>query len=335
MPFFSIIIPVYNVAPYLRECLDSVLAQTFAGWEAICVDDGSTDASGAILDEYAATDWRIKVVHQKNAGVSAARNAALDLAEGGYICFLDADDCLPRWTLEFVGFVASSNKPDWIRVNICDWNDLMPCPALEYPSNREVRLYNDNVPATGWQLIANCGLPFVNYYRRKAISGVRFPVGVRFREDAVFAFEVAAHMKTICVSDAMCYVRRLRAGSAMSSPQFRDDSIRVLSAYSELWDRLLSKYGKNFITENILGSSTLWVAKDVRRWLVNCPSWTRSDTKKVYRIVNRLKDQGVVSFTLASPIKLRIGWWGYLLTGMSWILCANRNKLLGRPMRKR
>jgi len=72
-PFFSIIIPVYNVAPYLRECLDSVLAQTFTDWEAICVDDGSTDGSGAILDEYAAKEPRIKVIHPKNAGVGAAR----------------------------------------------------------------------------------------------------------------------------------------------------------------------------------------------------------------------------------------------------------------------
>ena len=67
-PKFSIIIPVYNVAPYLRECFDSVLAQTFTNWEAICVDDGSTDGSGEILDEYAARDGRFRVIHQKNAG---------------------------------------------------------------------------------------------------------------------------------------------------------------------------------------------------------------------------------------------------------------------------
>ena len=65
-PFFSIIIPVYNVAPYLRECLDSVVAQTFTDWEAICVDDGSTDGSGAILDEYEAGDKRFRVIHQRN-----------------------------------------------------------------------------------------------------------------------------------------------------------------------------------------------------------------------------------------------------------------------------
>lgn len=92
MPYFSIIIPVYNVAPYLRECLDSVLAQTFTDWEAICVDDGSTDESGAILDEYAAKDSRFRVFHQANVGVSCTRQAGLNLAHGQYIVWVDPDD---------------------------------------------------------------------------------------------------------------------------------------------------------------------------------------------------------------------------------------------------
>lgn len=104
---FSIVIPVYNVASYLRECLDSVLAQTFTDWEAICVDDGSTDGSGSILDEYAVRDGRFRIIHQKNAGVSAARNAALDVAQGEWIWFVDADDMIhPR----ALGFLAEEEK---------------------------------------------------------------------------------------------------------------------------------------------------------------------------------------------------------------------------------
>ena len=89
---FSVIIPVCNVAQYLREGLDSIVAQSYQDWECICVDDGSTDESGAILDEYAARYRRFKVVHQTNAGVSAARNRALELARGDFITFLDSDD---------------------------------------------------------------------------------------------------------------------------------------------------------------------------------------------------------------------------------------------------
>lgn len=94
-------------APYLRECLGSVLAQTCTDWEAICVDDGSTDGSGAILDEYAARDGRFKVIHQSNAGVSAARNAALNVVCGEWVYFLDADDLLVSMAL--ATFVVASS----------------------------------------------------------------------------------------------------------------------------------------------------------------------------------------------------------------------------------
>lgn len=95
MPFFSIIIPVYKVEAYLRECLDSVLAQTFSDWEGICVDDGSPDNCGAILDEYAARDSRFRVIHQENGGLSAARNSALNVANGEWLYYLDSDDLMP------------------------------------------------------------------------------------------------------------------------------------------------------------------------------------------------------------------------------------------------
>ena len=88
MSRITIVIPVYNVELYLRECLDSVLNQTFTDWEAICVNDGSVDGSTAILEEYAAKDYRLKVVTQANAGLSAARNTGLRRAQGDYVLFL-------------------------------------------------------------------------------------------------------------------------------------------------------------------------------------------------------------------------------------------------------
>ena len=99
---FSIIIPVYNVEPYLRECLASVLQQSFADWEAICVNDGSTDNSAAILEEYGHKDGRFKFVNQSNGGLSAARNTGLKAAEGDYVLFLDSDDWLEPRALETI-----------------------------------------------------------------------------------------------------------------------------------------------------------------------------------------------------------------------------------------
>jgi glycosyltransferase involved in cell wall biosynthesis len=91
----SVIVPVYNQAPFLAECLDSVLAQTLRDIEVVCIDDGSTDGSGRMLDEYAARDPRVKVVHQTNAGPGPARNAGMDVAQGDFIAFMDPDDKYP------------------------------------------------------------------------------------------------------------------------------------------------------------------------------------------------------------------------------------------------
>lgn len=102
MPYFSILIPVYNVEVYLRQCLDSVLAQTFRDFEIIILDDGSTDLSGNICDEYAAKDNRIRVIHDKNMGLLMARRRALPHATGEYVLFLDSDDYWEKDLLEAV-----------------------------------------------------------------------------------------------------------------------------------------------------------------------------------------------------------------------------------------
>ena len=94
----SIIVPVYNTEQYLRRCIDSVLAQTYQDFELLLIDDGSKDSSGAICDEYAAQDTRVRVFHKANGGVSSARNVGLDHARGEWITFVDSDDEVkPNW----------------------------------------------------------------------------------------------------------------------------------------------------------------------------------------------------------------------------------------------
>lgn len=100
MKMVSIIVPIYNVEPYLRECIESVLAQTYQDYELILVDDGSPDGSGAICDEYSGKDQRIRVIHKVNGGLSDARNAGLDAATGKYVYFLDGDDTIEPNLLE-------------------------------------------------------------------------------------------------------------------------------------------------------------------------------------------------------------------------------------------
>ena len=99
-PLISIVIPVYNAEKYLRACLDSVLAQTYKNWEAICVNDGSSDNSAKILEEYAAKDARFHIINQQNSGVSTARNTGLRQTTGKYIYFMDADDIVSPYLFE-------------------------------------------------------------------------------------------------------------------------------------------------------------------------------------------------------------------------------------------
>ena len=100
MPDISVIVPVYNVEKYIHRCIDSILAQTFTDFELILVDDGSTDSSGKICDEYSAKDNRVFVIHKENGGVSSARNSGLSKAQGQYVAFVDSDDFVDKHYLE-------------------------------------------------------------------------------------------------------------------------------------------------------------------------------------------------------------------------------------------
>lgn len=112
MSYISVIIPVYNCGQFLRRCLDSLVDQSFKDWEAICINDGSKDNSGAILDEYAVADKRFKVIHKDNEGVSAARNTALSLVNSDYIMFMDSDDFLHPQAMEICAYFAGRDNSD-------------------------------------------------------------------------------------------------------------------------------------------------------------------------------------------------------------------------------
>ncbi len=111
-PTISVIVPVYNVEHYLAQCIDSILAQTFADFELILIDDGSPDDCGRICDEYAEKDTRIRVIHQENGGVSKARNRAIDIAQGEYVCFVDSDDLILPMYLERLFTAITENNAD-------------------------------------------------------------------------------------------------------------------------------------------------------------------------------------------------------------------------------
>ena len=212
-PFFSIIIPVYNVAPYLRECLDSVLAQTFTNWEAICVDDGSTDGSGAILDEYAVKDKRFRVIHQNNAGVSAARNAAMELMNGDWFLFVDADDEIRQDALQIFSKYLSNRKIDGILIYpyTSSWDGgKIPIRKVE----TKVLVEDASKEDLFLGPYAANGFVFSRIYRRSKFSDLRFMVGMSMCEDVCFWFDALSLNAKWMIINAEYYLYRQRPDSA-------------------------------------------------------------------------------------------------------------------------
>ena len=210
MSTFSIIVPVYNVEKFLRECLDSILAQTFADWECICVDDGSTDSSGAILDEYATNDARFRVLHQVNAGVGAARNAGLEIASSEWIWFIDADDTIHPGSLSFLKKTgAQFSWANTIRIGFVK-GDFSPS---QWPIQADNGLSLWEQPSDGGLRRFFYGM-CLYVMRRNAIADLRFHSFPR-GEDSLFLYEYAVRgFGLVDASHLQLYFYRQWEGSA-------------------------------------------------------------------------------------------------------------------------
>lgn len=209
----TVVIPVYNVERYLRECLDSLCAQTFADWEAVCVDDGSADGSGAILEEYARRDRRIRVIRQANGGPGVARDAALPLARGDWIGFLDADDWVgPDW-LQQAADELVARPVDLVR---CGFRHLFGDRRIV--ERRRTRSFDlsgaDEVMRWGWTTWWKEAMVWRCFYRREMIlsSGVSFGTG-SVLEDMFFNLNLLPHIRSARQIGNDGYVYRQRDGS--------------------------------------------------------------------------------------------------------------------------
>ena len=217
-PVFSIIIPVYNVASYLPECLESVLAQTFTDWEAICVDDGSTDGSSLVLNEFASRDCRFVVKHISNSGVSIARNVALERANGEYIIFLDGDDALDRCLLSRLFEILSESRE--IEV-VCYQARIVRDNKIQGP------LYVSSISGLvpGNQILESDGYASVFTWvvwdkaiRNSVIKSamLRFIPGMKNGEDSLFAQKLFCYTKHVWVEPELIgYYYFMREGSAI------------------------------------------------------------------------------------------------------------------------
>lgn len=271
---FSIIIPVYNVEGYLRKCLDSLVAQTCADWEAVCVDDGSTDGSGAILDTYAAKDPRFKVLHQANAGVAAARNRAIDVSTGAWVMFLDADDVLrENCVADVQRTIDRWPEADAVHFGLMRFSDGDACKWSADAFSPQLHVYKDVTPEIFHQDGFVCKV-----FSRRLIGDVRFSPR-QWGEDRLFLVTCMAKANAVAELGETCYGYRQRLGSAMHSPitaaKLRDelwllDEYRLWHGcgrkYPRIWWRKLAQYLTEFYAQKFFSCEN-----DVRTTV--WPSW--------------------------------------------------------------
>ena len=188
--FISVIIPVFNVENYLRKTINSILNQTFRNFEIILINDGSTDSSGEICNEYANKFESIKVFHQKNAGLSAARNVGISKSKGNYICFLDSDDWYSNNALEEFVKLITDFKADIAAISVFEIFD----EHTDYISENKINVFNNSEAMI--QLFKNAevfGTACNKLYKREIFNNIRFPEGLSW-EDMYISLDVLTNV---------------------------------------------------------------------------------------------------------------------------------------------
>lgn len=248
MPKISIIIPVYKVEEYLPACLDSVLAQTFTDWEAICVNDGSPDNCAAILAEYARKDNRIKVISQENQGLSVARNNGLKQAGGEYILFLDSDDFIHPQMLEICAHFAEQENADMVSFSFQHFSNENEINVLSYDIDK-VDSYITNTPLFNqkkrckWKISVNT---WSKLYRKSLIENIQFIPGITY-EDYPHTYDVLSKHPHSVLLELPLYFYRTNLDSISNTAI----SIRNIQDYTFGLESIMKKYKNSHKKERL------------------------------------------------------------------------------------
>ena len=232
----SVIIPVYNVGKYLRECLDSVLAQTYANYEVIMIDDGSTDTSGAICDEYAEKNARFRTVHKENCGLSVARNTGMATAKGEFVYFLDSDDLIEPAAFDSLVASIGSADADFVYFeaeSFCDDGRDAPQGYLrdrDYGTLDGIKAFETLARAKDFKT----AVP-TYFWKRRFLeeNGLSFHPGILY-EDLLFSFAAFCKVKTASHCHLTLYKRRIREGSIVTSKPGKKNLESMLTVFSEV-----------------------------------------------------------------------------------------------------
>ncbi len=213
-PLISVIVPVYNAAEFLDQCLESIVAQTYRHLEILVVDDGSDDGSGQLCDQWAVRDSRIRVIHQPNGGHSAARNTALDVMSGELVMMVDSDDVVhPAFASTLLQVMSEKDADIAVGSYLPFDASEMVFPAL--PSHQQIKNLNQQeaILAVFYQQ----GLthsPWGRLFKASLFQGIRFPLGIIY-EDLAIIYPLLKKCSRVTVTDAVLYGYRQHATNSM------------------------------------------------------------------------------------------------------------------------
>ena len=274
MPSLSIIVPVYKVEKYLRKCVDSILAQTFRDFELILVDDGSPDNCGAICDEYATKDDRVKVLHKENGGLSDARNKGLSVATGEYVGFVDSDDYIENDMYETL--VNNIKKYD-ADVSICGFYNCFSGNKYPLCESKEFMVLN-NVQAlrTAMEGLKFSVTAWDKIYRKDMFEKITFPEG-RLAEDAAVIPSILANAKTVVATTEPKY-NYVHRKQSITGSNFKQRDLDVLYAYQKNYDMISKKFpdlidvaefrliwANMYLLDKIVSSDTIEYSQEYRK----------------------------------------------------------------------
>lgn len=318
MDLISVIVPVYRVEPYLNRCVESLVAQTYRNLEIILVDDGSPDKCPEICDIWAQKDARIRVIHQKNGGGGSARNAALDIAQGEYLAFVDSDDFIAPDMMMYLHNLFSDGV-DVVECGYCLTEDdtatfdaiSASCNIKIYTRQEAMREHiHDQIFR---QLIWN------KLYRRQAIGEIRFPIGKQI-DDEFWTYRVIGNCNKLIWSDKVLYAYRQQSNSVMHSLS-KEGRMHAIEAKVER-HKYLSKVMPELTYESAqdLWLSCLYQGQQLLK------ENTDSENKQAWNYMKTcLKQYPIPVATRKNPMTLRI--WLSMEKISLGITCRIRNML--------
>ncbi len=267
----SIIVPIYNVEQYIRQCLDSIIHQSYQNIEIILIDDGSPDCCGAICDKYAAIDKRIKVIHRENAGVSVARNEGMERATGEWIMFVDPDDWLELDCCEKAIQAAQISGCDIVyfqrdeRDNDGSLVQIYPERPTGFLNEKELRniqfyICTGDAESAGFE----SATPWGKLYRRTFLMEhkCRFPVGIRKRQDVIFNLECLTNLKSAYYLDYTGY--HYRNNNKSICHKYNPDMLFIMTDFLKELNRFITeKFDRDMKYEKAYGKHILICIKEI------------------------------------------------------------------------